>query len=175
MVETATSLGLTVLDEQLGMAFLPGGKVVPDERRALWEGLRREMSESNEPAVTKAGMRKAMATFLREAVTTHGFEHDPANDRADVTFTRSTPAGRQTIDLKIEGALPRLECAIYCMQRNETVESINDAALGPRAASPDTFAFNVGSFVGVFNHGLPFAGKKEIEAIFALVESKPCP
>jgi len=175
VVETATSLGLSVLDDQLGMAFLPGGKVLPEEKSHLWNGLRQEMARNSEPRVTKADMRKALATFLRESVVKHGFQLDRTIDRADVGFARSTPAGRQTIEMTLNGAVPELECTIYCIQRNDDVESVYDAVFGPATPPRATFAFTVGAFTGHSYVGIPFKTAAEIKAIFALLEEKALP
>jgi len=124
---------------------------------------------------TKADMRKVMATFLRECVRKHGFEHDPSIQDADVGFTRSTSAGRQTITLTVEGAVPRLSCKIYCRHRNERVQEIFGDVFGAQWLRRGTLAFNIGVFVGAFNAGLPFSSRQEIARIFELLELKAMP
>jgi hypothetical protein len=176
VVETATSLGLSVLDEQLGMAFLPGAVVLPEDKRGFWSDLGRELMENDKkPRATKADVRRAMATFLRESAEKFGFRHDPSNRRVDVAFVRSTPAGVQTIDLRLDGSLPLLKCSIYCRQRNEEVEAIHAAAVGASESTPHTFAFNAGIFKGFFHTGMPFESVKEIKEIFALLEERAIP
>lgn len=44
VVESATATGLTVLDDQLGMAFLPDGRILPAHKAQLWQGLTRELA-----------------------------------------------------------------------------------------------------------------------------------
>jgi len=149
--------------------------VLPEEKSHLWNGLRQEMARNSEPRVTKADMRKALATFLRESVVKHGFQLDRTIDRADVGFARSTPAGRQTIEMTLNGAVPELECTIYCIQRNDDVESVYDAVFGPATPPRATFAFTVGAFTGHSYVGIPFKTAAEIKAIFALLEEKALP
>jgi len=43
VVDTATALGLTVLDEQLGMVFLPSGAVLPEEHAKSWTLIKMQM------------------------------------------------------------------------------------------------------------------------------------
>ena len=176
LVETATSFGLSVLDEQLGMAFLPGASVLPEGKRGFWADLGRELRQQDErPRPTKADVRRAMATFLRASAEKFGFRHDPSNRRVDVAFVRSTPAGVQTIDLTLDGSLPLLKCSIYCRQRNDEVEAIHDAAVAASEATPHTFAFNAGIFKGFFHTGMPFESVEEIKGIFALLEERAIP
>src|SRR5207253_306412 len=49
VVERATALGLTVFDDQLGMAFLPSGQVLPPEKAEIWAGLTRELAQEQKP------------------------------------------------------------------------------------------------------------------------------
>ena len=43
VVDTATALGLTVLDDQIGMVFLASGTVLPEERAVSWKMLKEQM------------------------------------------------------------------------------------------------------------------------------------
>ena len=47
VVDTATTLGLTVLDEQLGMVFLPSGAVFPEEHAKSWALIKAQMDSEN--------------------------------------------------------------------------------------------------------------------------------
>jgi hypothetical protein len=43
VVDTATALGLTVFDGQIGMVFLPSGAVFPEEHAKSWALIKMQM------------------------------------------------------------------------------------------------------------------------------------
>ena len=76
VVDEATAKGLTVMDEQLGMVFLPSGQVLPQSDQAGWDDLKQQMdaaAQAKEKPITKADLRKMMATLMNEILKKHGF------------------------------------------------------------------------------------------------------
>ncbi len=47
VVDTANVLGLTVLDDQIGMVFFPSGAVLPEERADSWVLIKEQMDSEN--------------------------------------------------------------------------------------------------------------------------------
>jgi hypothetical protein len=47
VVDTASARGLTVLDDQIGMVFFPGGAVLPEDRAASWVRIKEQMDSEN--------------------------------------------------------------------------------------------------------------------------------
>ena len=75
-VRQATALGLSVLADHLGVAFLPGNKIVPASLQEQWEVLFEDLpAETLEPPqrLTKAHVRKQLKAMLAQRLEPHGF------------------------------------------------------------------------------------------------------
>lgn len=119
-----------------------------------------------------------MLIFLTDCVGKHGFTRDvPAYARhgADFSFSRSTDAGRQTIEMKIGGSIPYLDCKIDCLQYTETVETVYQAIYGVNPTDATTLYFNVGAFDGNFHNSIPFRTAAEIKDIFVKLATRALP
>ena len=174
-VDAATSLGLTVLDEQLGMVFLPSGQVLPAERKELWAGFKSDLDAMGAPAkrVAKAEVRKMMTIFINNVLEPHGFKARKSK-RVDMEFIRSTDNGYQSVEMEIRGASPYFECQITCRGVDESTISIvkevlNDIYLGA------TFQFELGFFVQNSNFSLPISSTVEIQFLLSLLKHKALP
>ena len=57
-VEAAAGLGLVVLDDEIGMCFLPDGTIFPEEDREMWASILADMKAGpGDPAVEKPDSR----------------------------------------------------------------------------------------------------------------------
>ena len=95
VVDEAAAKGLTVMDEQLGMVFLPSGQVLPQSDQAGWDDLKQQMdaaAQAKEKPITKADLRKMMATLMNEMLQKHGFVAKKMPHGVTI-FTRSFEGG----------------------------------------------------------------------------------
>src|SRR5262249_8003006 len=100
LVEAANAVGLIVFDEQAGIAYLPNGKVLPNEAADMRKDLSGEL-DSMPVAWSKARARKALATSLAATLAKHGFRFVPVKERPKThatcaaSFTRDVEEGSQ--------------------------------------------------------------------------------
>ncbi|MGJ7558876.1 hypothetical protein ACSFBI_33410 [Variovorax sp. RB3P1] len=179
VVESANSLGLTVFDDQLGMAFIPPGRVLPTEHAHTWEGAKREMNAEPEQW-TLASMRKEMKPHLAALLEPHGFvlEKLPAKSQLDAKYARSTEAGTQLITMSSRFVLSAPECAIGIDIRNDAITEILTAIFPERAS--DLFvigrvSFNAAIFEGIFNGGVSIESEHDVHRILKMVEQQALP
>lgn len=74
MVDTATALKLVVYDDASGLVFLPGGKVLPEEKSGVWQDVKAELDRPSEFPRTKAKFKKLAEPILAELFCNHGFK-----------------------------------------------------------------------------------------------------
>ena len=123
VVEIANMLGLTVLDDQMGMVFLPGGKVLPANKRALWEGVKAHVRNAPPVKVTKAQLRKKMLGIFTPILLKHGFEMlDKEALKAyrlqDYAAIRQVQGGEQMIFGNLKGEPYEFQFGIFCQMKN---------------------------------------------------------
>lgn len=175
VVQQATALGLTVLDDQLGMAFLPGGQVLPVEKAPLWAGLTRDLAAQGKP-FTKADFRKMMVLFLKETLEPFGFVVDkPPTWAIAAVFTRRLPDGYQQVNLQVDGWAPEYESVIYCKHRSNRVEAPFEAVFsGQYGESEWTLWFSLGDFEGKYNR-LAAKGSADIRRWMSVLRDRALP
>lgn len=103
VVEAANALGLVVLDDQLGIAFLPSGAVRemgedargPSDQQAADAGL------SDDPSQALARAHAAIEPGLASLLRRHGFEPQrrELTDQWVAEFTRPAQGGRQHVEM----------------------------------------------------------------------------
>jgi len=144
MVDTATGLGLAVFDEQIGMAFLPGGIVLPQAQRALWDGLKEEMASTPAPT-TKPQMRKAMLAKVTPIFERHGFEARKSKE-FDMEFFRTVEDGAsQQVVVRVEGTGPDFDYWVWARGYDSRIRSIVEAACDTDVFSlPHIFSISLG-------------------------------
>ncbi len=125
VVQRANALGLTVLDDQQGLALLAPDRVLPPERAGIWkeamqvleEGPRDVAAPAPAPppaaaparaplSMALASARDEMRLVLSSLLRQHGFisprqalEVPYYHAQAETTYFRSTPAGGQAVTL----------------------------------------------------------------------------
>jgi hypothetical protein len=176
-VETATTLGLTVFDDQIAMAFLPSGKVLPEEKQTAWNALKADIETAPAPA-TKAEMRKLLQAMLKNVLEKHGLKLKklPRYEGADVDFVRPVPGGTQRIGVTIKGYAPDFECYVDCGGDNDLMEQVMRNALGDDAPFGNTmqnsYAFSLANFVTRMDEFVKCSTRQEIEQAMTLLETK---
>jgi hypothetical protein len=137
LVDQATALGLVVFDDQLGMAFLPGGQVLPTEMASQWADLKRQLDDAPAP-LTKAEVRQLMATYLREMLKKHGFVPRKST-RWDVEFVRPTRADAAGVLPAPRLARRRTACraaGVPGHHAGRALTPVRRAVLRPRLGAP---------------------------------------
>ncbi len=173
VVKHATALGLVVYGDQLGMAFLPDGRVLPEHLASQWAELGEYLDKGPKP-FSKAQVQKLAAAYLGEALERHGFAPSREAGTKVTTFRRTTSDGVQRIELIVHGYAPDFECVVMCAHRNDQAEAISDA-LFPNPV--DTLYFNVDVFHEPFGETgrIPIKNMEQIRAMVAMVETYGMP
>ncbi len=65
-VKAAASLGLIVYDDEIGICFLPDGKILPEDSREMWEFSLAEMNAVPDPNEKKGDGRPFWARILSD-------------------------------------------------------------------------------------------------------------
>jgi hypothetical protein len=142
VVESAQAARLAAYDDQIGMAFLPDGRVVPAERQQEWEDLRDALDDEPQ-RTTKAGIRKEVGQALATLLSPLTFTPDAAlakADQADLEFSRQIEGGRQRIRLYVEGASPTFRSAIHAIGDLDVITDMYRMLL-PDVAPERRYAF----------------------------------
>jgi len=175
VVQAANELGLTVLDEQLGIAFLPGGKVLPEDARDVWKELDEE-TEQAAPAWTKAQARKALVTYMTAALGKHGFVPEKVTG-IDAAFVRQLePGGRQSIRFALQAADGELECTIHFVTTYDVVKGLHERFCGKYwvlGGTEDSLFLTLDDLYEAATFRL--AGSADLESLGALFEAKAIP
>ena len=122
VADTATALGLTVYDDQIGMAFLPTGVVLPNEHAEAWKREKQQMDVAPKPK-TKAQMIKYLSEYWTPFFAIYGFK--PVEKSAEgFKFERAIENGTQTIAAFVNGSGSEFACRIYLRVNNEVVTNL---------------------------------------------------
>ena len=90
-VDAARRRGLTVLDDQLGLVFLPTGAVLPQGQALLWQQVVEQL-DGLPPPLTKAAVRRLLRTRLDEVLGPEGFQA-VTDSRFDLELVRQLKGG----------------------------------------------------------------------------------
>lgn len=128
VVEAAKAHRLTVLDDQLGLVFLPTGAVLPPDQTQLWDAVVEELDTLPKP-LGKAETERLLRRHVGEALAPHGFRPVPES-RFHVEFARPVDGGVQRVQFWISGAGAELRCGVICTVTHEKVAEIYDRFCG---------------------------------------------
>lgn len=127
-VDVAKAHRLTVLDDQLGLLFLPTGAVLPRDQAPLWGAVVEELDMSPKP-LGKAEAEKLLRQHVGEVLAPHRFQ--PVKEsRFHLDFARPVDGGVQRVQFWISGAGAELRCAVICKVTHERVAEIYDRFCG---------------------------------------------
>jgi hypothetical protein len=126
LVQVANAAGLTVFDDQLGMAFLPNGQVLPPEAQAHWAVVKQELAAQSAP-ISKAQMRKIAISQVGAMAQKHGFVKRK-KEGVDAEFVKLIEGGEQIIWVQIYGTSPYLRFSLSFTVIFEKIEHIFRAA-----------------------------------------------
>lgn len=181
VVEIANMLGLTVLDDQMGMVFLPGGKVLPANKRALWEGVKAHVRNAPPVKVTKAQLRKKMLEIFTPRLIKHGFKLDAAILKTDQYKTqdyfavRQVQGGEQIIFGSLKGEPSEFRFVIFCEMTNFQAKQIAKEILNEFDMWGGGVSIAPEWFTGNHHRGVPVNTDEEIGQAMALFEDKVMP
>ena len=169
-VDAARRRGLTVLDDQLGLVFLPTGAVLPQGQALLWQQVVEQL-DGLPPPLTKAAVRRLLRTRLDEVLGPEGFQA-VTDSRFDLELVRQLKGGDQRVCFSIEGAGSELRCTVSLTVTHDKVAEIYDKICGtsvPGGAEWSLFleiADLLGERAGA---AFPVAKTSEVEALAATV------
>ena len=97
-VEAGRELGLTMLLDSMGVAFLPDGRVLPEERQEEWDLFMEFGPEEEAPAKEKRPtlpqLRKKLRVLFEQRLAPHGFGQLPLEDPTfPVNYRRPVDVG----------------------------------------------------------------------------------
>lgn len=130
VIDCAVAAGLAAYDDQIGLGFLPDGRVIPAEREAEWRASVEAIDEEPRRKTT-AAMRRELRAAMEAALAASGFAFDGPTAKArkaDVVFFRPIEGGHQAIDAYLQGASPQFQCRINCYG---FLDRITQLHLGP--------------------------------------------
>jgi hypothetical protein len=99
VAQSAGELGLIAYDDQVGIGFLPGGRVVPEEMRESWEGSLAAV-DSGEDIASESGVVSHVLPALQAVLGPVGFALQGKRDGESYYFVRTLDAIRQQISLR---------------------------------------------------------------------------
>ncbi len=177
MVDNAAGLGLTVFDEQLGMAFLPNGTVLPRDKQAMWDGLKNEMKTMPAPT-TKPQMRKAMLEKVTPILERHGFQGKKSKE-FDMEFFRATgDGGSQRITVRVHGSSPDYRYWVAAEGYDTRIQTIVEAVCDLKVFNePHIFAMSLGSIAKLPGGGgeVGIDSSDKISIMLSALENKMIP
>lgn len=114
VIKLANALGLTVLDDQLGLVFCPPDRVFPPDRAALWQSAANELAGETVPVAPKrsasiAAIRKELEASLDATLLPRGFVADRSppqcpyySTKTIAVYSRPTATGGQAVSLMVQ-------------------------------------------------------------------------
>lgn len=131
LVETALAQGLAVFDEQIGLLFLPDGRVLPEEGAGAWSDIKRELDKAGESELprTLAGLKKRCEADLSALLLPLGFQKENQPNSDFPAFMRAGKPGiYQRVSADFRGSYPYYNVSIYFAVRCEgAVEKLSRA------------------------------------------------
>ena len=73
MVEIAKEVNVAIWDDSIGMAFLPNGKILPNDKAKLWKNAIAEMEQVSEFPTTLSAFKKLAQSKIEALAFKHGF------------------------------------------------------------------------------------------------------
>jgi hypothetical protein len=99
IAQAAGALGLIAYDDQVGIGFLPGGAIVPEERRALWEGTLAAI-DAGLDIEGETGVKTHVLPALQAILAPLGFKLQPERDGEYFKLVRTLGALRQVVSIR---------------------------------------------------------------------------
>jgi len=129
LVKEGTDVGLTMLADSLGLAFLPDGQVLPRERQKQWEAFAAQAAASQRP--TLGQMRKKMRALFAQRLAPYGFVPLPTPRGFSIKYHRPVEEGWQRVTLMVEDRHDQFQARVVLDGQCAPVHNILTAALGP--------------------------------------------
>lgn len=181
VVEAANATGLAVLDMELAMAFLPSGRVLPENKQEPWFDYLNKI-DAQPVGMTKAQVKKQVIAELEDVLVPYGFKSSPPAKLSDefvLKFVRQIESGYQLIIVYIRKNGSEFKCGIHFSIFSEPVEEICRKVYTTNCrggGGEEAISFFLRSFVTKdVNWGHPVSTLKEIKELRNLVEAKAVP
>lgn len=86
MVEIAKEVNVAIWDDSIGMAFLPNGKILPNDKAKLWKNAITEMEQVSDFPTTLSAFKKFAQPKIEALAFQHGFCQKGKNEVDGYTF-----------------------------------------------------------------------------------------
>jgi hypothetical protein len=139
LVEEGSVLGLAMLADSYGLAFLPDGQVLPEERAEEWEMFMTVAAEYQRP--TEGQIRRKVRPMLTQRLAPYGFVPIPTPRGFSMKFRRPVGARRQQVRLGVQDYHEKFRADVWMEGQCEPVHAILAAALGPEVELRETDYF----------------------------------
>jgi len=175
LVKQGNALGLALYDDQLGMAFLPSGAVIPEARQSEWECFVEELKNHQRPS--KAQIRKKMHALFQQRLAPYGFVPLEGPVNSEVTYyRREVPDGWQRILIHIRELYGEYRCEARVAGCCQLVHAICEATLGRK----NTLGVDIDYDFDPSDLEIPpgiwrIETEDQIRALFETVETKVLP
>ena len=173
VADEATALGLTVFDDQIGMAFLPSGRVLPEVHAAAWAQMKRDMDAAPKPR-TKVQMRKHVAAQFLQAFGSQGFEVVKP-EHCEIQLRRKTDEGHQDIRLFVNGSGSEFTCDVYFSIVNQRIIAIFEPYAVENQTSGKAMRLKLTDFIAPSYGGYPVSSPQEMKSLFDAIQAHAMP
>lgn len=173
VVDEATALGLTVFDDQIAMAFLPSGKVLPEVHAAAWAQMKRDMDAAPKPK-TKAQMRKHVEAQFLQAFGSQGFKVVKP-EHCEIQLRRKTDEGHQDIRLFVKGSGSEFTCSVFFSAVNERVIAIFESYAVKGQTQSTAMRLRLNDFIAEPYGGYPVSSPEEIKSLLDAIQTHVMP
>lgn len=169
-VDAARKHKLTVLDDQLGLVFLPTGAMLPREQAPFWKAVVEQLDTSPRP-LEKAEAQSLLSKHVGEKLAPHGFR-PVTGSRFHVDFARPVEGGVQRVQFWISGAGSELRCGVLCTVTHDRVAEIYERFCGKDipGGAEWSLLINLPELLGEpFDAKFPVASAAQVQALAATI------
>lgn len=173
VVDEATALGLTVFDDQIAMAFLPSGKVLPEVHTVAWAQMKRDMDAAPKPK-TRAQMRKHVEAQFLQDFGSQGFKVIKP-EHCEIQLRRKTDEGHQDIRLFVKGSGHEFACNVSFRAVNERMVAIFEPYAAKGQLQHTSMSFKLSDFIPEPYGGYPVSSPEESKSLLDAIQTHVMP
>lgn len=178
LVAQGGALGLALYDDQLGLGFLPGDRILPESAREDWEALTNEIPRQK---LTQQQVQKKIDGLFAGWLAPHGFVPVAPRYKGTVScFQREDANGKQCVTAGVHSSGDDFYCLVSIDGHVNLLRDIQLNAIGPdKRIDPDMPAseYRLGllSLEGAPGNNFFVDTEHQIRELHQFVESKAVP